>query len=83
MVGPAGRAGMVVLSAFCGDLMGAVSRARAAAFGHHRGAVTAPVERRGVGVKCGQAAVTGAGRPPWIARCTRRLSRSRPAQLAP
>ena len=44
-VGPADRAGLVILSAFGGDAIGPVLDAGAASGGHHRGALTAVVDR--------------------------------------
>ena len=50
-IGPAGCAGLVVLSAFGGDAVGAVLSTSAAASRHHGGPVIAVVSRR-VGFGC-------------------------------
>jgi hypothetical protein len=51
----AGFACRPILAAFGGDVLGAVLGAGAAAFGHHRGALAAVIQRR-IGVRRGQGA---------------------------
>ena len=69
-VGAAGRAGKVVLSSFGSDAVGAVLHPGAASSGHHRGSVTAILNRR-VGFRCRHAAggQAQAGKQQRAARC--------------